>query len=1428
MSAGDRDRHGGSSLDDDVEDDVAGLDEDVEHWPGRRTRTAEIPRRTATAAEHDVAAARRWLGDYGRLFGRSFDGVRLHTGTTGHARASAVGANAVTVGRDIYFAPGAFAPDTPRGREIMAHELAHVIQQEGVGAADGAPVGERGTSYEREASAAASAVLAGRAATVSLRAGAAVAMRDEEPIDVKTWLSKYGAQAATEVGSQLADMQALPLGSSYVSWKSAASGNELIKAAAAPITGAGGELYGAILAYLAGEGAIEGVNRGRDADASGMGPDEYKPGVATELRNMLVRQITASFARMTPRYVQARSRLANKADEEAQKTDPKNTKEPPEPTADQLIPSHPLDMIVAPALIGKLNVDLVRYRQDNPGEAAKTEVPKIRKVTVAFDIDAPTCTAGTWNWLTATPAEEPCNEKPTPEEVAAHVYGNPAGAAFLTSASPRFGFMQHLLVDSYRDAWLKRANELHGNKGFPDPNVKDPSGIEDPAAQVLIGPNAEETAKGSASKTQTKLADKAAIAQAMRQSVRILGEIAAGAGKLKLEANLGDARKRVEDRAQAVMCGSEEDAKQWASQAAGQLGVLTRAGNGVAAAVNELDRMSKGVLDGQSPAEYVVQPIQDVARGYVEAASVCDLVDVALGKCDTADGRSKAYPAACLEALLNFLRPILANVAKGKSSVGKDAGQQIDAEAKLRVKLSRLRELLVADPKAAQEYYKEIEKEIEEFQFRAICIANIGAIESGMEGLKSVGVVDHGRPRNSRDEKDIIVSGGSREAKDLYFELHNFWVDWKRTVYEPAAKDGKWADAKKKFDELQARPEWRSIFERVQKTVKDDATFRMWATLALLVGIGLVTAGVGTYVGAAAGAAWGATAGFVASTAAEAATFTVLSREILGKPPQEGVVSEFLGHAATFGIVKGASLAYKFVLGAARASTAVGKGGELLMQVSLHAGMSLKHAEGVKRESTGQGLSPEEQQQVVMEALVTAVAMFIGERVAHKFLEGMHVKGKALGDDIKAVNQAREATKKLAAAAQGGKDAGKAKAVIDSDKGTVAKEREVINKLDEAVKDPAAAKKKGYEIDPADAKAIPELKAELDKADAMQETLKLMSQVEPAGPNAYLCEMGKLDGLKAQHEKVPGTTVTPLGADPVTGAKAIQVKPKEGPAFRIEEKVSSATKSEDPAAGGKSGPEPAKPAPDPKGRVNEPVKGLYEGVDPKAKVTEWSFSDSKPRPDPDPHYAGYITVKTNVTGPNKDGSGVATGWIERAYNPSTKTLLMKNAFLEDLNSWVNHGGPSLKAGKGTPTVTYLSIRQMKLLGIDYAGLTTVKMTTIQNVRAVIELAALMKQGMSADEAIVKTHSYAYGSTTVIQSGLTIVKARVGGDVWRSPLRDMMEHYETGGGRRAPDPDVVAKHDAMLQELGKGQITRDTEVMWNYDVILDVKPFEGGN
>jgi hypothetical protein len=79
-------------------------------------------------------------------FGWDFSKVRIHADSDAARGAQAIQARAYTLGRDIVFGAGEYTPATKEGRRLIAHELAHVVQQEGGFATDHAS----GTTIRRQ------------------------------------------------------------------------------------------------------------------------------------------------------------------------------------------------------------------------------------------------------------------------------------------------------------------------------------------------------------------------------------------------------------------------------------------------------------------------------------------------------------------------------------------------------------------------------------------------------------------------------------------------------------------------------------------------------------------------------------------------------------------------------------------------------------------------------------------------------------------------------------------------------------------------------------------------------------------------------------------------------------------------------------------------------------------------------------------------------------------------------------------------------------------------------------------------------------------------------------------------------------------------------------------------------------------------------
>ena len=90
--------------------------------------TPEFERRLHALAEgRPLASAERAY--FEPRLGHDLGSVRVHADGEFHAVADAVAARAFTIGRDIVFARGEYAPESAGGRHLLAHELTHVVQQ---------------------------------------------------------------------------------------------------------------------------------------------------------------------------------------------------------------------------------------------------------------------------------------------------------------------------------------------------------------------------------------------------------------------------------------------------------------------------------------------------------------------------------------------------------------------------------------------------------------------------------------------------------------------------------------------------------------------------------------------------------------------------------------------------------------------------------------------------------------------------------------------------------------------------------------------------------------------------------------------------------------------------------------------------------------------------------------------------------------------------------------------------------------------------------------------------------------------------------------------------------------------------------------------------------------------------------------------------
>jgi hypothetical protein len=94
----------------------------------------------------DAGVADRMSGSLGDL-----SDVRVHADETADKLNRSVSARAFATGTDVYFAGGEYNPGSPDGDKLIAHELAHVVQQRGASASGPLAVSQPGDAMEREA-----------------------------------------------------------------------------------------------------------------------------------------------------------------------------------------------------------------------------------------------------------------------------------------------------------------------------------------------------------------------------------------------------------------------------------------------------------------------------------------------------------------------------------------------------------------------------------------------------------------------------------------------------------------------------------------------------------------------------------------------------------------------------------------------------------------------------------------------------------------------------------------------------------------------------------------------------------------------------------------------------------------------------------------------------------------------------------------------------------------------------------------------------------------------------------------------------------------------------------------------------------------------------------------------------------------------------
>ena len=140
--------------------------------------------------------------EMGQAMGYDLSGVRVHTSPEADDLSHQLGAKAFTTGQEVFFREGAYDPGSTAGRELIAHELTHVVQQ-GTGQVQGGSrmtVNAPGDVHEQQADASARA---------AMNAGVQ-RQEEEELVQAQTEEEEEMMQMQPEEEEELVQAQELP------------------------------------------------------------------------------------------------------------------------------------------------------------------------------------------------------------------------------------------------------------------------------------------------------------------------------------------------------------------------------------------------------------------------------------------------------------------------------------------------------------------------------------------------------------------------------------------------------------------------------------------------------------------------------------------------------------------------------------------------------------------------------------------------------------------------------------------------------------------------------------------------------------------------------------------------------------------------------------------------------------------------------------------------------------------------------------------------------------------------------------------------------------------------------------------------------------------------------------------------------------------
>ena len=1402
-------------------------------------------------------------GELESATGTSLAAVRVHSDAHGQRVAASHGARAVAIGDDIYVADGQLDVASAEGRELLAHEVAHVVQSRAHARVDTMEAAEleaddfaarfrtRGGAMSWSPATSVSAGTPMRAPAAQQRDG------QNASLDYQLTIAKQQDQNINAAGYLHLHFKEIFAGAlGFLRSQAIGTGHEQVT-----FQGSATSFLGAVFAALDGTDTMAKLTRLRHwlapadlfaivdrarpifepADAIGGHPDDaldygkgpkgpalYRGAVGSAIASELERRVVESMKRMSARFVAvtARKRATNQMIVDT-----------------DLVNSHPLDVHVGRAMVAHCSV------QTGALDVAPGAGVTYRKVK---RLEWMGKRGGPWNSVRSIdPADA------NVEEMAAAVLGKSTEAYRLIRIGPYF------LVPAEVAARVPEARSAITYDPAQHAPTRLAFGPLAAAAEVAEAEHAISTARGASPSVPLQQRW-----QRIQEQLDAIGEIVR---PYQLDGLLAPVRARHTAHKSDLATLAGRDAIVRAGLFDHQHRLLAR----VAAEIGPLIQSKSSAIG--------------VALGrLVEIANLSHLAETGSAAFDRLKDSQRHEVLDVLEQhlgaastqieLIRRVHRSSAAATRSKLVSGIDFQQRADELggqlAAVRSKL--LHKRLTSDDAATAQL---LMQRIDALRFEATLVAEVGQLATIADVFQQLGdqkwmqLTEHMTYTTGRLAMHRVVALELRGTLEV---VHKDWLAIQAAAnlhaeqlarssttdaaLKAAAKFQPALDAiRGKLHALASDRRVRDFLIAAHDEI-DDAQLRATIIqIAVLVGVAALSFGAGVVAeGVAVGMGTTALAGQFVGLLAESLTFSVISAALSDESILAAFASNFLGNLATFGALRltKAQLAGSVIgktLSRAKQGARVGtlqlwavKIADVTAPMLVAAGVQFAQAEAESLIRTGRTLSMDE----LKASAVQGIAMMIGALVSHKLLAGPLDDAKAWGAGHGARRAQLARLKQLSAQVEASGDKTQAIELLHGARIHIEAELAKWNELSRLSSDELASRGLSKQVVDTMGKRASSHRTALDlmEGDTLPAQLALDALVpghiyagDPADvgrvvdsyrakgytidklPDGY--RVTRKDRTSIKLVERPGHDVVDaalnnasptdrralervLALDAVHGRRLIREYGDELKTYLRTNPLTTLGELESVLVKQRA-------------QIDHTVPGLYMGIDVNTPPAGWTFNTDGPLVE---HGTTTNVVRTRVRGPNG-----ADGIFVRAYDPVTKHLELRMAFLkrngEDsaLPNMVPKQGssPEMITGKGTPTVQYVTLHQMRLLGVAMgdvgggAGVQKIHLSDIQNVETIVHLHYLRQTiGGDLSRLVEFTASVKYAETTAIQSGYERAGVAVLTKGQESPIREVLEFQEQGNWKR------VAENNKILAKYG---FFRDTVMRWGFDIDFPTRP-----